>query len=193
MPSRVLVLIGVALGTLSAAPARADVGDPQLRTDHPWYPGELACSTWERLFATQAEVYKRVTGRDVATDEDKALAAWLWRNTHYCHGEEGAEDLWGKGIGKGADTRNREYWNGLFSHGFGLCGTTHSQWVPEMEALLGHGRGRSVGAAGHTAFEVFLKGGPYGDGQWVLLDHDLSSVVYDPSGKRLLGMTEIAR
>ena len=117
-------------------PPPAGVGDPQIRTDHPWYPGELACSTFERLFATQAEVYKRVTGRDCTTDEDKALAAWLWRNTHYCHGEEGAEDLWGKGFSKGRDMRTREYWTGLFAHGFGLCGTTHSQWVAEMEALL---------------------------------------------------------
>ena len=37
------------------------------------------------------------------TDEQKALAAWLWRNTHYFHGEEGTEDLWGKGFTKGAD------------------------------------------------------------------------------------------
>jgi hypothetical protein len=177
---------------LATPTARAGVGDPQLRTDHPWYPGELACSTFERLFATQAEVYKRVTGRDCVTDEDRALAAWLWRNTHYWHGEEGQEDLWGKGFGKGGDTRNREYWTGLFAHGYGLCGTTHSQWVAEMEARFGHGRGRSVGANGHSAFEVFLKGGEYGEGKWVLLDHDLSSVVFDPAGKRLLGMKEVA-
>lgn len=173
------------------APA-AGVGDPQVRTDHPWYPGELACSTFDRLFATQADVYKRVTGRDCVTDEDKALAAWLWRNTHYAHAEEGAEDLWGAGFTKGGDTRSREYWTGLFAHGFGLCGTTHSQWVAEMEARLGHGRGRAVGAAGHSAFEVFLTGGPYGDGKWVLLDHDLSTVVFDPEGKRLLGMRDVS-
>jgi hypothetical protein len=178
--------------SLLPACARGGVGDPQVRTDHPWYPGELAMSTFERLFATQAEVYKRVTGRDCATDEDKALAAWLWRNTHYWHGEEGAEDLWGQGFGKGPDPRTREYWTGLFAHGFGLCGTTHCQWVAEMEARLGHGRGRAVGAAGHSAFEVFLKGGPYGNGKWVLLDHDLSTVVFDPAGERLLGMREIA-
>ena len=49
-----------ALGTvfllLTAGPARAGVGDPQVGTDHRWYPGELACSTFERLFATQAEL-----------------------------------------------------------------------------------------------------------------------------------------
>jgi hypothetical protein len=134
-------LLGVGLVLALSAPAGAGVGDPQLGTDHPWYPGELACSTWDRLFAHQEAVYKRVTGRDCATDEDKVLAAWLWRNTHYWHGEEGAEDWWGKGFGKGGDARAREYWTGLFAHGFGLCGTTHSQWVAEMEARLGHGRG----------------------------------------------------
>ena len=87
-----------ALSTLSApallAPGRAaaSVGDPQVKTDHPWYPGELSCSTFDRLFATQAELYKRVTGRTVATDEDKALASWYWRNLHYAHGEEGQGD-----------------------------------------------------------------------------------------------------
>ena len=81
--------------TLVTAPAVADVGDPQVRTDHAWYPGELACSTFERLFATQAAVYERVVGVKPVTDEQKALAAWLWRNTHYAHGKEGTEDLWG--------------------------------------------------------------------------------------------------
>jgi hypothetical protein len=186
---RIAILITVL--TL-AGPAAAGVGDPQVRTDHPWYPGELACSTFERLFATEADVYRRVTGRECTTDEDKALAAWLWRNTHYWHGEEGVEDLWGKGFGRGGDPRTREYWTGLFAHGFGLCGTTHSQWVAEMEARLGHGRGRETGASGHNSFEVFLTGGPYGAGRWALLDHDLSTVVFDPAGERLLGLREIA-
>src|SRR5947209_8599679 len=172
--------------------ARAGVGDPQIRTDHPWYPGELACSTFERLFATQAELYERVVGVRPTTDEQKALAAWLWRNTHYWHGEEGAEDLWGKGFTAGGDLRTREYWTGLFAHGFGLCGTTHSQWVAEMEALFGHCRGRAVGVNGHNTFEVFLTGGPYGAGKWALLDHDQSTVVFDKSGKALLSMREVA-
>jgi hypothetical protein len=67
-------------------------GDPQVKTDHPWYPGELSCSTFERLFRTQSEVYARVTGRKTDTDEDKALAAWFWRNLNYAHGEEGAAE-----------------------------------------------------------------------------------------------------
>ncbi len=171
--------------------ARADVGDPQIRTDHSWYPGELSCSTYERLFATQADLYQRVVGVKPTTDEQKALAAWLWRNTHYFHAEEGAEDLWGQGFNKGADRKAREYWTGLFAHGFALCGTTHAQWAPEMEVLLGHNRGRVTGVDGHNSFEVFLKGGAYGDGKWALLDHDVSCVIYSKDGERLLSLKEI--
>jgi hypothetical protein len=179
-----LVCFSVALAS------RADVGDPQIRTDHPWYPGELACSTFERLFVTQAEQYERATGRKVDSEEQKALASWFWRNTHYAHGEEGAENLWGGGFTKG-DLRTREYWTGLFAHGFGLCGTTHSQWTAEMEFLLGHARGRGMGVTGHNSFEVWLTGGEYGAGRWALLDHDLSTVVFGPSGKRLLSIPEV--
>jgi hypothetical protein len=176
---------------LFAGSIRAGVGDPQIRTDHPWYPGELACSTFPRLSATQADLYQRVVGVRPRTDEEKALASWLWRNTHYYHAEEGAEDLWGRGFTQGGDLRTREHWTGLFAHGFGLCGTTHGQWIAEMQALLGPNRGRCVGCSGHNSFEVFLTGGPYGDGKWVLLDHDVSAVVYNPEGTALLSLGEI--
>lgn len=184
----VLLLVSV-----SGLGLRADVGDPQLRTDHPWYPGELALSTFERLFATQAEQYKRATGEKPVTDEQRALASWFFRNTHYAHGEEGAMDWWGKGFQAGGDLRNREYWTGLFAHGFGLCGTTHSQWSAEMEFLLGHGRGRGVGVSGHNSFEVWLTGGAYGPGRWALLDHDISTVVFDTGGAALLGLADVQR
>jgi hypothetical protein len=182
--------LAIALLGLLAVPALAGVGDPQLKTDHPWYPGELAMSTFDRLFAAQAELYERVTGERPVTDEQKALAAWLWRNTHYAHGEEGKEDLFGGGF-EGPNNWTREYWTGLYSHGFALCGTTHAQWCAEMEALLGHGRARAVGTAGHNSFEVFLKGGAYGDGKWVLLDHDISTIIFSDDGARLLSIPEI--
>jgi hypothetical protein len=188
MPTRSAFVV-VALVVASAV--RADVGDPQVRTDHPWYPGELACSTFDRLASTQAALYERVVGVKPTTDEDRALAAWLWRCTHYYHAEEGAEDLWGEGFTKGADVRAREYWTGLFAHGFGLCGTTHSQWAVEMEALFGHGRARGVGVAGHNSFEVFLTGGAYGKGKWALLDHDVCAVVFDERGSALLSIPEV--
>lgn len=179
----------VAMMLVGAASVFAGVGDPQIKTDHPWYPGELSCSTFERLFKTQAEVYKRVTGRGVESDEDKALASWFWRNTHYAHAEEGKGDYFEAGWAK-ADW-NRDYWFGLFAHGFGLCGTTHAQWNAEMNALLGHCRSRSVGVSGHNSFEVYLTGGQYGAGRWALLDHDISTVIFDPEGKRLMSIGEI--
>ncbi|HEV3261577.1 MAG TPA: hypothetical protein VG013_32300 [Gemmataceae bacterium] len=193
MTTRSVTNVAVVFGVLVAVPAQADVGDPQVRTDHAWYPGELSCSTFERLFATQAALYQRVVGVKPTTDEQKALAAWLWRNTHYWHGQEGAEDLWGQGFTKGSDLRTRDYWTGLFAHGFGLCGTTHSQWTAEMEALFGHNRGRCVGVDGHNSFEVFLTGGPYGRGKWVLLDHDISTVIFNRSGTALLSIAEVRR
>ncbi len=187
-PSLALVCLA-----LAAPLARADVGDPQVSTNHPWYPGELACSTFERLQETQARVYELVIGARPKNDQEKALAAWLWRNAHYAHGEEGAEDLWGQGFTKGMDLRTREYWTGMFAHGFGLCGTTHSQWTAEMEALFGHNRGRGVGVTGHNSFEVFLTGGAYGKGKWCLLDHDISTVIFDAKGDSLLSLAEVQK
>lgn len=173
-----------------SATALAGVGDPQVATDHPWYPGELAISTFDRLLATEYDLYQRTTGDAVVSDEQKALAAWHWRNTHYFHGEDGKQDLWGKGFG-GGDMTNREYWTGLFAYGFSLCGATHAQWTAEMEAALGHGRGRVVGVNGHNSFEVLLTGGNYGNGKWVLLDHDLSTVVFNRAGTALASIPEI--
>jgi hypothetical protein len=191
--SRFTAVLAVAFCSLLVIRAGAEVGDPQVRTDHPYYPGELACSTFERLFRAQAEMYQRVVGKKPVTDEDKAIASWLWRNTHYFHAEEGTQDLWGQGFTRGGDLRTREYWTGLFAHGFGLCGTTHSQWTAEMEALFGHARARGIGVAGHNTFEAFLTGGPYGAGKWCLLDHDLSTVIYNDDGSALLSVAEVQR
>ena len=186
---RLLLLASMVGACLLALSARASSGDPQIKTDHPFYPGELAFSTFERMFKTQAEAYERATGRKVESDEDKALASWYWRNLHFAHAEEGKCDLFGQGFSK--TDWNREYWTGLFAHGFALCGTTHSQWNAEMDVLLGHCRSRNVGVSGHNSFEVFLTGGAYGAGKWVLLDHDISTVIFAPDGSRLLGINEI--
>lgn len=140
---------------------QAGVGAPQVATNHTWYPGELACSTFERLQETQAMMFEAVTGHRPTTDEQRVLASWLWRNTHYWHGEQGVEDLWDRGFSNDTDSATREYWTGLFAHGFALCGTTHSQWTAEMQHLLGHNRARVAGVSGHNSYEVFLKGGAY--------------------------------
>ncbi|HLW63682.1 MAG TPA: hypothetical protein VKS79_00085 [Gemmataceae bacterium] len=171
--------------------AFAQSNSPQLRTDHPWYPGELSCSSFDRLFATQAALYRRVTGREVKTDEDKALASWYWRNLNYYHGEDASMNYWGDGYAKGG--KNHEYWTGLFAYGFGLCGTTHAQWVAELDTLLGPCRSRVTGVSGHNSFEVWLTGGAYGNGKWALLDHDICTVVFNEDGSRLLSIPEIAK
>ena len=134
-----------------------------------------------------------MTGRKVDTPEDKALASWYWRNLHYFHCDEGACDYWGAGFTKGGDLFNREYWQGLFAYGFGICGTTHSQWEAELSQLLGPCRSRTSGVPGHNSFEVYLTGGEYGSGKWVLLDQDVSTVVFDSSGKRLISIDEVAK
>ena len=192
-PMKIVSVLAVTAGCLWAGLplALADVGDPQVKTDHPWYPGELSCSTFERLFATQAALYQRVVGQAPRTDEERALASWLWRNTHYWHGTPGAENLWGQGFQSGGDLTARDYWKGLFGDGFSLCGTTHGQYTAEMEYLFGHGRGRTVGVEGHNSLEVWLTGGPYGAGKWVLLDHDISTVIFNAEGTALLSIPEI--
>lgn len=183
-------ILAASIVLLAGRAAFAGSGDPQTKTDHPWYPGELSCSTFPRLFQTQAELYQRVTGRKANTDEDKALASWFWRNINYFHCTCGNEDLWDRGHAKGE--ANREYWGGLFGYGFGLCYTTHHQYHGEMEKLLGPCRARTPTVKGHTTFEVWLTGGAYGPGKWALLDHDCSSVVFTADGGRMMGVMEIA-
>ncbi|HYF51542.1 MAG TPA: hypothetical protein VEJ63_19165 [Planctomycetota bacterium] len=179
-----------AAALLVALTVRGESGDPQVKTDHPWYPGELAFSTFERLFKTQSALYKRVTGRDTNTDEDKALASWYFRNLYISHSTDAVCDAFGTGFEK--SDINREYWTGLFAFGYSLCFTTHAQWCGEMEYLLGHTRCRATGVPGHTSFEVFLTGGAYGEGKWVLLDHDVSTVIFHEDGSRLLSTKEVA-
>jgi hypothetical protein len=174
------------------------LGDPQLMSDHPWFPGELSCSTFERLFATQASLYKRATGLNADTDQDRAIASWYWRNLNFYHNYTPREHYWGyPDLIETEDNRDvvREYWNGLFSYGFALCGTTHAQYTAEMQYLLGHARARTVDVTGHTSFEVFLKDAQYGPkGDWAVLDHDTSTIVFDDpkSPRRLLNHWDIA-
>jgi len=48
-----------------------------------------------------------------------------------------------------------------------------------------------VGVSGHNSFEAWLTGGPYGEGKWVLLDHDISTVIYNNEGTALLSIPEV--
>jgi hypothetical protein len=174
----------------NAQSASGNVGDPQLMTDHPFYQGELAYSTFDRLFKSEAELYSRVTSRKVDNVEDKALASWFWRGTHYIHCTLFAEpDV----LGKDKNDIVRDYWPGLFSYGHGMCQDTHYQYTAEMEYLLGHCCGRACGLNGHTSFEVWLNGGVYGAGKWVLLDQDINTVCFDKDQKEMMNIEEIKK
>jgi hypothetical protein len=187
MRTRLTLLALLALTTAAVA----GVGDPQTRTDHPFYPGELAFSTFDRMWDWQAKLYERVTDRTVDNEEDKVLASWYFRNIMYHHSTAGRLDVWNKGHAHPKGEMPREYWDGLFGYGYGLCFTTHHQWCGEMEEMLGMSRCRHGGLGGHTTFEAYLKGGEYGDGKWVLLDHDISTVAFTKDEKRLAGLLEI--
>ncbi|MFH1709393.1 MAG: hypothetical protein ABIF71_15955 [Planctomycetota bacterium] len=184
-----------------AAGLFAGVGDPQLKTDHTWYKGELSCSDFTRLFATQDALYQSKTGNAVDTDEEKAIVSWYWRNLVFYHTLSPVENYWDltaaalrvEADGESVESVVRDYWTGLFSYGFAPCGTTHAQFTAEMEYRLGHCRGRVVGVARHNSHEAFLTGGAYGAGKWVLLDHDESGIVYNnpASPDYLLNIAEI--
>ena len=191
--TRTRLLASAALAALIGSTATAGTGDPQVRTDHPWYPGELAFSNFDRLFAHQAELFARVDGRRVESDEDRALASWMWRNTHYWHGEEGKSDLWGQGFERRPRPEQSASTGPACSPtGSDSAGRPTPSGPPRWRQLLGHCRGRVTGVQGHNSFEVFLTGGPYGPGRWALLDHDVCTVVFDPEGARLLSIPEVA-
>ncbi len=185
-----VALILLAFTAYAACAADGNVGDPQLMTDHPFWQGELSCSTFPRLFKTQAALYSRFTGRQADNDEDKALASWLWRNTHYFHCTLLPEpDIFNHLENEVV----RDYWTGLYSYGHSMCQENHYQYTAEMEYLLGHGRARAVNVEGHTSFEVWVTGGAYGQGKWVLLDNDIATVCFDKQQKAMMNIAELTK
>jgi len=170
--------------------ASSGVGDPQMMTDHPFWQGELSCSNFARLIKNQSDLFSRVTGRKTDNDEGKALASWYWRNTHYFHCTMLPEpDI----LKKDQHEFARDYWTGLFSFGHGMCQENHSQYTAELEYVLGHARARAMMVQGHTSFEVFIAGGVYGQGKWVLLDSDITTVCFDREQKAMMNIEELAK
>jgi hypothetical protein len=167
----------------SAAPplvARAEVGDPTVRTDHPQYAGEGAFQTVEDCvrFATAEK-----------TDaQERAIAMYLWLLTHQFHLASPQE--W-SAPGQMPDTSRsqddlivQDANRARFSYSYGLCGTVHSWNEAYWMALGTPARRRAF--PGHVNSEIFYNGG------WHAFDTDMAGLLYRPDGQ-VAGYDDIRR
>jgi len=128
--SRCLACLVTLMSFALATAAKAQVGDPTLRTDHPHYPGEGA-------FQTVADCVEFAT-RGRKTPHEKALAMYYWLLTHQWHLLSPQEwNTPGKTPTAGHDDDMTVYDanRARFSYGWGLCGTVHAWNEPYWRAL----------------------------------------------------------
>jgi len=200
----ILVLLAALLG--SSALSLAGVGNPQIRTDHPLYPGELAYSTPERLAKSALNTKWGLGLGD--SQRDLALRFWLWRITHTIH--DYSPRIWTpihEYFRRKFSTHSKEHpirpdptsesfaaadvdrdamrWQ--FSYGYGLCGTLHAVIGPQIDAiakLLGQDwRSRIVGIPGDANHEIYF------DGSWRAFDVNALTLIFssdDPKTAELL-------
>jgi len=182
------------------------VGNPQIRTDHPLYPGELAYSTPERLAKTILETNWGLGLGD--SPRDNALRLWLWRITHTIHDYSPRiwtplHDYYRRKFGSrdkahptrpnpvsevySADDTDFDAMRWQFSYGYGLCGTLHGVIGPQIAAIakvLGQDwRSRRVGIPGDSNHEIY-----YG-GSWRAFDVNALTLLFssdDPRTAELL-------
>lgn len=164
--------LSIVLGlTLATAFARAEVGDPTIRTDHPQYAGEGALQSVEDCarFATAS----------ARTPQDKAIAMYLWLLTHQWHLASPQEFAV---PGSMPDTQRSDAYEQMvfdanrarFSYGYGLCGTVHAWNEPYWKALGMNARRRAF--PGHTNSEIEY------DGAWHAFDTDMAGLIFRPDG-----------
>jgi hypothetical protein len=157
--------------TLTAILARAEVGDPTIRTDHPQYAGEGAFQTIEDCakFATAG----------AHAPQDKAIAMYLWLLTHQWHLVSPQEF---NVPGAKPDAQKSDAYELMvfdanrarFSYGYGLCGTVHAWNEPYWKALGMNARRRAF--PGHTNSEIEY------DGAWHAFDTDMAGLIFRPDG-----------
>jgi hypothetical protein len=156
---------------LAAVPVRAGVGDPTIETDHPHYAGEGAFQTVEQI------VSRVCAGKK--TEQDKAIALYLWILSHQFHGMSPQE--WN--VPGEVPDANKEGRTDLivydvnrarFSYGYALCGTVHA-WNQAYWKALGM-NARSRGYPGHTSSEIEY------DGSWHMYDTDGAGLVFRRDG-----------
>lgn len=148
------------------SPAEAQVGDPQLRTNHQYFPGELAMSTPAR-----AVNHAMVAGRGSVgstSNRDKLIRLFLWRSETFAHNYSPAvynlpgvqpNPLAGNQLMTDFDAMRT-----LFSYGFGLCGTNHAHMRVFAEQAGWQSRRR--GLVGDTGHELLV------DGKWRYVNTD---------------------
>ncbi len=185
-------------GAADLGAARAAVGDPQIRTDHPLYPGELAYSTLDRF--AESIIGSGDWGLGLGSSErDVALKLWLWKITHTLH--DYTPKLWTplhEYLREKYKTHTAEHptrpdpllpprlssedqdslrWT--FSFGYALCTTQHGNIGPQIRAIgqaLGKDwRSRSVDIPGDTNHEIY-----YG-GKWRVFDVNGCTLLFGSS------------
>jgi hypothetical protein len=197
--------MGTAL-VLGLAVARADVGDPQIRTDHPLYPGELAYSTMDRFARSIIDSGDWDLGLG-DSERDVALKLWLWKITHTLH--DYTPKLWTPLHDYCRETfkthaaehpirpdprlppclsdEDQDSLRWTFSFGYALCTTQHSNIGPQIRAIgqaLGKDwRSRWVEIPGDSNHEIHF------GGRWRAFDVNAGTLLFssdDPKTAELL-------
>lgn len=160
--SRILFLV-----VLMPATVLGEVGDPTIRTDHPQYAGEGAFQEIEDCvrFATSGK----------SSEQDKAIAMYLWLLTHQWH-LMSPQDWCVPDTAQPGDYEMVVYDanRARFSFGYGLCGTVHAWNEPYWQSLGMPARRREF--PGHVNSEIF-----YG-GSWHAFDTDMAGLLFRRDG-----------
>jgi hypothetical protein len=155
----VCLLFGAAAAFGWAAPALAQAGGPELKTDHTYFPGEGAMSTPARVLQHANAIPRGTVG--TGTDREKFIRLFLWRAEHYTHLLSPAVyNLPGITPDPSADNglmTDYDAMRAMFSYGWGVCGTNHGQMRVFADAAGWPSRRR--GLAGDTGYEILIDGG----------------------------------
>lgn len=149
----------VTVTCILAAPAWAQTGGPELKTDHPYFPGEAAMSTPSRAVTHAMAIPRGSLGS--STNRDKLIRLFLWRAEHYSHLDSPAIHAL-PGVAPdphGGNVLMTDYdsMRAMFSYGYGVCGTNHAQMRAFSDEMGWPDRRR--GLAGDTGYEIFVDGG----------------------------------
>ncbi|MGH7142989.1 MAG: DNRLRE domain-containing protein [Planctomycetota bacterium] len=137
----------------------ASVGDPEIKTNDTYFPGELAMSTLPRILAHAYSITRGTVGS--STQHDKLIKLFLWRDEHYTH--ELSPCIYNNPTLTPSPSVDNpleidyDTLRAMFSYSWGVCGTNHAQMrAIAEEAGFPH---RRRGLAGDTGQELYETGG----------------------------------